>query len=180
MATKYPKTAKATIDKLKKELAAAKAAAKTATKAEKKALAVAAKPKKAKKVKKAKQVFSAGDWTGASPKKLTIYKVRLMLDEQQVGLFGPYATIRAASADAKNILRMHVGPGFKIEEIGTDEPLLRSDGKIKVYFHPSVYSAQATDKGVLTAQVIEQGGEAKRKATFVKKYNPRRRRTSRR
>jgi len=182
MATKYPKTAKATIDKLKKELAAAKKATKVATKAGKASTLAAAKAaKKVKKVKKAKKVFSAGDWTGAKPKKLTIYKVRLMLDEQQVGIFGPYATIRAASADAKNILRMHVGPGFKIEEIGTDEPLLRSDGKIKVYFHPSVYSAQATDKGVLTAQVIEQGGEAQRTKTFVKKYNPSaRRRTSRR
>lgn len=107
-------------------------------------------------------------------KKLTIYKVRLMLDETQVGIFGPYATIRAAAADAKNILRMHVGPGFKIEEIGVDEPVLRSDGKIMAYFHPSIYSAQATDKGVLTAQVVEQGGEAKREATFLKKYNPRR------
>jgi hypothetical protein len=149
-------------------------------KAAAKVKAAKASAKKPAKKKKAQQVFSAGQWTGAAPKKLTVYKVRLMLDEQQVGIFGPYATIRAASADAKNILRMHVGPGYKIEEIGVDEPLLRSDGKIKVYFHPSVYSAQATDKGVLTAQVIEQGGEAQRKKTFVKKYNPSRRRTTRR
>lgn len=144
------------IKKLKASLEKAKAA--------KKATVVA---------KKKKKVFSAASWEGKTPKKLTIYKVRLMLDEQQVGIFGPYATIRAASADAKNILRMHLGPKQKIEEIGADEPVLRSDGRVKMYFHPTVYSGQATDKGVLTAQVVEQGGEAKRKATFVKKYNPR-------
>ena len=167
MAAKLSKAAQSQITKLKEQLAKAKA---TAAKkiADAKAKSSYKKPKKT----KTQQVFSAGSWTGSAPKKLTVYKVRLMLDEQQIGIFGPYATIRAASADAKNILRMHVGPGFKIEEIGVDEPLLRSDGKIKVYFHPSVYSAQATDKGVLTAQVIEQGGEAKRKSTFVKKYNP--------
>lgn len=157
------------VKKLKEQIA--KARAKAAEKKAKTAAQTAAKPKKPK-VKKAKQVYLAGEWSGATPKKLTIYKVRLMLDEQQIGVFGPYATIRAASADAKNILRMHIGPGFKIEEIGVDEPVLRSDGRVKAYFHPSIYSAQATDKGVLTAQVIEQGGEAQRKKTFVKKYNP--------
>jgi len=165
-----------TVAKLKEQIAKAKAAAKVkaAKQANKKAASDAAKAAKKTKAaaKKKRQVYSADTWTGAAPKKLTIYKVRLMLDEQQIGIFGPYATIRAASADAKNILRMHVGPGFKIEEIGVDEPVLRSDGRIKAYFHPSIYSAQATDKGVLTAQVVEQGGEAKRKATFVKKYNP--------
>jgi len=174
---KFTKAATTAIEKLKAQLKAEKAKAAKAVKTAKAADKAVAKikPKKPK-VKKAQQVFAAGDWTGASPKKLTIYKVRLMLDEQQIGIFGPYATIRAASADAKNVLRMHVGPGYKIEEIGVDEPLLRSDGKVKVYFHPSVYSAQATDKGVLTAQVIEQGGEAQRTKTFVKKYNPSRRR----
>jgi hypothetical protein len=173
---KYSKAASATIAKLKEQLKAAKQAATAAKKATKSSVKTATKATKAKYTKKkAKQVFAAGEWTGAAPKKLTVYKVRLMLDEQQIGIFGPYATIRAASADAKNILRMHVGPKFKIEEIGVDEPLLRSDGRVKVYFHPSIYSAQATDKGVLTAQVIEQGNEAKRKATFVKKYNPSRR-----
>jgi hypothetical protein len=180
---KFTKAAATAIEKLKAQLKAEKSKAAKATQAAKSAankIAKAkAKPKKTK-AKKAQQVFAAGDWTGAAPKKLTIYKVRLMLDEQQIGIFGPYATIRAASADAKNVLRMHVGPDYKIEEIGVDEPLLRSDGKIKVYFHPSVYSAQATDKGVLTAQVIEQGGEAQRKKTFVKKYNPAKPRTRRR
>lgn len=173
---KFPKAAATAIAKLKAQIKDEKAKAAKATKAAKAADKgygkATAKLAKKTKVKKAQQVFAAGDWTGAAPKKLTIYKVRLMLDEQQIGIFGPYATIRAASADAKNVLRMHVGPDYKIEEIGVDEPLLRSDGKIKVYFHPSVYSAQATDKGVLTAQVIEQGGEAQRKKTFVKKYNP--------
>lgn len=194
---KFTKAATTAIEKLKAQIKAEKAKAAKAIKAAKAAdkatTKVGAKLAKAKKPK-VKQVYyyesdvepsgaktKKPQWTGAAPKKLTIYKVRLMLDEQQVGIFGPYATIRAASADAKNILRMHVGPGYKIEEIGVDEPLLRSDGNVKVYFHPSVYSAQATDKGVLTAQVIEQGGEAQRKKTFVKKYNPsRRRRTTRR
>ena len=180
---KFTKAATTAIAKLKAQLKAEKAKAAKAVKAAKAADKgfgkVKAKLAKKKPTKK-QQVFSAGEWTGAAPKKLTVYKVRLMLDEQQIGIFGPYATIRAASADAKNVLRMHVGPGYKIEEIGVDEPLLRSDGKVKVYFHPSVYSAQATDKGVLTAQVIEQGGEAQRKKTFVKKYNPSRRRTTRR
>jgi hypothetical protein len=194
---KFTKAATTAIEKLKAQIKAEKAKAAKAIKAAKAAdkatTKVGAKLAKAKKPK-VKQVYyyesdvepsgaktKKPQWTGATPKKLTIYKVRLMLDEQQVGIFGPYATIRAASADAKNILRMHVGPGYKIEEIGVDEPLLRSDGNVKVYFHPSVYSAQATDKGVLTAQVIEQGGEAQRKKTFVKKYNPsRRRRTTRR
>lgn len=179
---KYSKGASATIAKLKEQLKAAKQAVKATKKvakaADKDKIKAKIKLAKAKKPK-TQQVFSAGDWKGAAPKKLTVYKVRLMLDEQQIGIFGPYATIRAASADAKNILRMHVGPNYKIEEIGVDEPLLRSDGKVKVYFHPSIYSAQATDKGVLTAQVIEQGNEAKRKATFVKKYNPRSRRAAR-
>lgn len=176
MAAKTVKGLKSEVTKLKEQIAKAKAKA-TAAKAKaaaKKAKADAAKSAKKAKIatKKKRQVFSAGEWTGAKPKKLTIYKVRLMLDEQQIGVFGPYATIRAASADAKNILRMHVGPGFKIEEIGVDEPVLRSDGRVKAYFHPSIYSAQGTDKGVLTAQVIEQGGEAQRTKTFVKKYNP--------
>jgi hypothetical protein len=165
---KFTKAATTAIAKLKAQLKAEKAKAAAKIKAAKAAKVGGKKPAK----KKAQQVFKAGEWTGAAPKKLTVYKVRLMLDEQQIGIFGPYATIRAASADAKNILRMHVGPKHKIEEIGVDEPLLRSDGKVKVYFHPSVYSAQATDKGVLTAQVIEQGGEAQRQKTFVKKYNP--------
>jgi hypothetical protein len=178
---KYPKAASATIEKLKAELKAAKAAAAAKLKATK--AAASKKPEKKPKKAKKRQVYAHGSpiktkkgeipvWEGATPKKLTVYKVRLMLDEQQIGIFGPYATIRAASADAKNILRMHVGPNHQIEEIGTDEPVLRSDGRVKLYFHPTVYSGQATDKGVLTAQVIEQGGEAQRKKTFVKKYNP--------
>jgi hypothetical protein len=183
---KYPKAASATIEKLKAELKAAKAAAAAKLKATK--ATASKKPEKKPKKAKKRQVYGYGklkktkkgeeipgsQWEGPSPKKLTVYKVRLMLDEQQIGIFGPYATIRAASADAKNILRMHVGPNHQIEEIGTDEPVLRSDGNVKVYFHPTVYSGQATDKGVLTAQVIEQGGEAQRQKTFVKKYNPRR------
>jgi hypothetical protein len=102
-----------------------------------------------------------------SAKKLTVYNVRLMLNESQVGEFGPYATIRAASADAKNILRMHLGPDNKIEEIGVDEPLLRSDGKIMAYFHPSIYTGQQSGGGILTAQVVETGGASERTATFV-------------
>jgi hypothetical protein len=192
---KYSKAASATIEKLKEQLKAAKQAATDAKKSVKSSVSEAKTATKAKYAKtKKRQVYAYGKlkktqkgedipgsmWEGPTPKNLTIYKVRLMLDEQQIGIFGPYATIRAASADAKNILRMHVGPSYKIEEIGVDEPLLRSDGNVKVYFHPSIYSAQATDKGVLTAQVIEQGGEAQRKKTFVKKYNPRSRRTTRR
>ena len=100
-------------------------------------------------------------------KPLTVYNVRLMRDEAQVGEFGPYATIRAASADAKNILRMHVGPDNKIEEVGVDEPLLRSDGKIMAYFHPSIYASQSSDGPVLAAQVVETGGIGERTATFV-------------
>lgn len=100
-------------------------------------------------------------------KPLTVYNVRLLEDETQVGEFGPYATIRAASADAKNILRMHLGPDNKIEEFGVDEPLLRSDGKIMAYFHPSIYSGQQGDGPVLTAQVVETGGIGERTATFV-------------
>lgn len=192
MAAKLSKAAQSQITKLKEQLAKAKALGAQRIADQKLAAKERATKIKARKVKK-RQVYAYGQpkktkkgedipgsqWEGASPKKLTIYKVRLMLDEQQIGFFGPYATIRAASADAKNILRMHVGPGFKIEEIGVDEPLLRSDGNVKVYFHPSVYSAQATDKGVLTAQVIEQGGEAQRKKAFVKKYNPSRRNPTR-
>ena len=190
MAAKLSKAAQSQITKLKEQLAKAKsvAAQRIADQklaAKEKATKIRAKTAKKrqaygkpKKTKKGEDI-PGSQWEGASPKKLTIYKVRLMLDEQQIGFFGPYATIRAASADAKNILRMHVGPGYKIEEIGVDEPLLRSDGNIKVYFHPSVYSAQATDKGVLTAQVIEQGGEAQRKKAFVKKYNPRKNGTRR-
>lgn len=184
MATKLSKAAQSQITKLKEELAKAKNVA--AKKIADQKLAAKEKTTKIKaKTAKTKKVYAYAfdtepsgaktkkpKWMGAVPKKLTVYKVRLMLDEQQIGIFGPYATIRAASADAKSILRMHVGPGYKIEEIGVDEPLLRSDGNVKVYFHPSVYSAQATDKGVLTAQVIEQGGEAQRKKAFVKKYNP--------
>jgi len=188
---KFTKAATTAIEKLKAQIKdekakAAKALAKakltSTTTAKEKAKQIKAKKAAAKKAqvywhdseieKSTGKQTKKPQWTGAAPKKLTIYKVRLMLDEQQIGIFGPYATIRAASADAKNVLRMHVGPDYKIEEIGVDEPLLRSDGNVKVYFHPSVYSAQATDKGVLTAQVIEQGGEAQRKKTFVKKYNP--------
>lgn len=102
-----------------------------------------------------------------SAKRLTVYNVRLMLNETQVGEFGPYATIRAASADAKNILRMHLGPDNKIEEVGVDEPLLRSDGKILAYFHPSIYTGQQSGGGILTAQVVETGGASERTATFV-------------
>lgn len=100
-------------------------------------------------------------------KRLTVYNVRLMLNESQVGEFGPYATIRAASADAKNILRMHLGPDNKIEEIGVDEPLLRSDGQIMAYFHPSIYTGQQSGGGILTAQVVETGGASERTMTFV-------------
>jgi hypothetical protein len=108
---------------------------------------------------------------------LTVYNVRLLENEKQIGEFGPYATIRAASADAKNILRMHLGPSMKvegkrinqIEEIGVDEPLMRSDGQVWVYFHPSIYSGQQSGGPVLTAQVVETGGAPERTKTFIVK-----------
>ena len=126
--------------------------------------------------------YDAATWKGPAPAPLGVYYIRVMLDEQQVGGFGPYATVRAAAADAKNILRMHIGPGHKIVETGPVVPVIRSDEEIRLYLHPESYSAQLAGKGIISAQVIETEPPESRLSVFPFDYgesansNPRRRR----
>lgn len=143
-------------------------------------LAEAAKERRAARKPK---VYSQASWKGAAPKRLGVYFIRIMNDEQQVGGFGPYATVRAAAADAKNILRLNIGPGHKIVETGPVVPVIRSDERVKLYLHPESYSAQVAGKGIVSAQIIEIAGNDERLksgddgdlGTFGVKYNPRRR-----
>lgn len=121
-----------------------------------------------------RRVYNEATWKGPAPAPLGVYYIRVMLDEKQVGGFGPYATVRAAAADAKNILRMHIGPGRKIVETGPVVPVIRSDKKIRLYLHPESYSAQLPGKGVISAQVIEIDPPESRLDTFPMTYNPRR------
>lgn len=133
--------------------------------------------------KRTRQVYDAATWTGAKPAPLGVYYIRIMRDAEEIGGFGPYATIRAAAADAKNILRLNIGQGYKIVETGpVYEPVIRSDKRVKLYLHPEGYSAQVAGKGVISAQVIEIAGNSERKkagpddlGTFGVNYNPRRR-----
>lgn len=126
--------------------------------------------------------YDAATWKGPAPAPLGVYYIRVMLDAQQVGGFGPYATVRAAAADAKNILRMHIGPGHKIVETGPVVPVIRSDENIRLYLHPESYSAQLAGKGIISAQVIETEPPESRLSVFPFDYgesansNPRRRR----
>jgi hypothetical protein len=134
--------------------------------------------------KAASRRYDASTWTGPKPARLGVYYIRMMLDSSEIGSFGPYATVRAAAADAKNILRMHVGPGHKIVETGPVVPVIRSDNDIRLYLHPESYSTQLAGKGILSAQVIETEPPESRLETFPLKdeqgdvvlYNPRRRR----
>jgi hypothetical protein len=141
-------------------------------------LAEAAKDRRAARMPK---VYSQASWKGAAPKRLGVYYIRIMVDEGQVGGFGPYATVRAAAADAKNILRLNIGPGHKIVETGPVVPVIRSDERVKLYLHPESYSAQVAGKGVVSAQIIEIAGNDERLksgddgdlGTFGLNYNPR-------
>jgi hypothetical protein len=134
------------------------------------------------KARAASRRYDKATWKGPAPAPLGVYYIRVMLDEQQVGGFGPYATVRAAAADAKNILRMHIGPGHKIVQTGPVVPVIRSDKEIRLYLHPESYSAQLAGKGIISAQVIETEPPESRLDTFPFEYgesansNPRRRR----
>ena len=125
--------------------------------------------------------FKAAGGRG-TPQRLAVYQIRIMLDSSEVGTFGPYATVRAAASDAKNILRLNVGKGHKIVETGPVVPVIRSDERVKLYLHPESYSTQLVGEGILSAQVYELEPTSARSTTFAIAYgdeanaNPRRRR----
>jgi hypothetical protein len=132
---------------------------------------------------------------------MAVFLVTYYQGTKKVGQTGPYATRRAAAADAKSMIRNHVGAGYPITELYTStkttgKPKMvapqvmkkekyadwnlyketkrkRYDRKLPTNKVPEVagYSAQGPKEGVLRAS-IESTTAAKWANSMKLKYNP--------
>lgn len=98
------------------------------------------------------------------------YMIFLKTGDAEAGQVGPYKTRRAASADAKTLVRLHVGKGPRISETGNCGK--STDNKQR--FLSVSYSAQAQDKPVFTAEIHALTGKkaTAANAKFQVQYNP--------
>jgi hypothetical protein len=132
---------------------------------------------------------------------MAVFLVEYFQGKKKVGMTGPYATRRAAAADAKSMIRNHVGVGYPITELYTstkttgkpkmvapkvmkkekyadwklykDTKRKRYDRKLPTNKVPEVagYSAQGPKEGVLRASI--KSTTATKWANSMKlKYNP--------
>ena len=103
------------------------------------------------------------------------YMIRLKSGDEEAGQVGPYKSRRAAAADAKTLVRMHIGQGFKISEVGA----CGKSTDAKKRFLPTAYVGQTANKPVFTAQIVKLVGKKAQAADkgFQVEYNPRRKTT---
>ena len=99
------------------------------------------------------------------------YMIRLKSGDEEAGQVGPYKSRRAAAADAKTLVRLHIGKGYKISEIGGCG---KSTDKV-TRFLPTSYVGQTANKPVFTAQIVKLVGKKAKSADsgFKVEYNPR-------
>lgn len=102
------------------------------------------------------------------------YMIKLKSGDEEAGEIGPYKSRRAAAADAKTLVRMHIGKGYKISEIGA----CGKSTDAKKRFLPTAYAGQTANKPVFTAQIVKLVGKKAKAADagFQVEYNPRRNR----